>query len=72
MRTISLIDTCTLETNPKIVSLKIKIITAETAPKIVKSSFWFISNNLEKITAIPTAQSTIIITCMKLSMGLSL
>jgi hypothetical protein len=61
------LDTCH-KTHDDIPKINIK---ADTAPKVVKISVWLISkagNNHGD----PNNQSTIMITCMKLSMGLSL
>jgi hypothetical protein len=69
--TISFIATWTLATKPKIISLK-SIYQRWYSTKSSQSSVWPISNNLDKIIVIPTIHNTIMITWMKLSMGLSL
>ena len=58
--TMSLIETCILATKPKIVSLKIKIITAEIVPKAVKNFQISISVITVIARKIPVNQANII------------
>ncbi|MCY1234377.1 hypothetical protein D3C86_1369390 [compost metagenome] len=55
----SFTETCMLATNPRIVSLKIKITIAEMAPKVANSFINEVSKRIMTIVVIPKIQSTI-------------
>ena len=72
MRTISFTETCILATKPKIVSLKTKIKIADAAPKVARNCHMDCPDISEKMLKKPINHAKIIMTCPKLSKGLSL